>query len=110
MDIQFWIDESGRIAKDNGWDNEEVPFPETLALIHSELSEALEHYRHEAKIDDSWIDELSGKPDGIPVEIADVLIRVFHWLSFNEIDIETYLHLKMEYNADREYRHGGLKA
>ncbi|MGI6182082.1 MAG: hypothetical protein ACOYIE_08400 [Agathobaculum sp.] len=32
-------------AVDHGWWDEELGFPEVLALIHSEVSEALEEYR-----------------------------------------------------------------
>ena len=33
-------------AVDHGWWDEERGFPEVLALIHSEVSEALEEYRN----------------------------------------------------------------
>lgn len=33
-------------ARANGWWDEERGFPEALALIHSEVSEALEEYRN----------------------------------------------------------------
>jgi len=34
------------IAVAHGWWENECPFPEIVALCHSELSEALEEYRH----------------------------------------------------------------
>jgi NTP pyrophosphatase (non-canonical NTP hydrolase) len=101
-------------ATNKGWNQNYVPFPEFIALTHSELSEALEHWRdgndpqtifYKHDHDTENID----KPDGIPIELADVLIRVFHYCAQHHIDIGNALKVKMEYNGLRKYRHGGKK-
>lgn len=54
------------------WDNPRSVL-ESIALMHSELSEAIEAYRDE--VDDSYID-VNGGPEGMYVELADCLIRI----------------------------------
>lgn len=80
-------------------------FGETIALIHSELSEALEHSRDGKLPGEVWVDE-KGKPDGIGVEIADAIIRCLGWAGENDVDIDRLVAEKMAYNATREFLHG----
>lgn len=67
--------------------------PEKLALMHSELSEALEAWR-------------DGNDDGINEELIDVLIRVFDTLHWRGADIDTILAAKMAKNKARPHLHG----
>lgn len=102
--------EIGKEAHDNavehGWWTEERNIGEILALIHSEVSEALEEYRQD-KMNLYWN---STKPEGFGVELADVIIRVCDLAYAKGIDLDTLVILKMAYNSTRPYRHGGLKA
>lgn len=66
-----------------------------LALIHSEVSEALEAVR---KDDESNLAE----------ELADILIRVFDLAGGYGIDLDTAVTEKMEKNRNRPHMHGKL--
>lgn len=96
MTINEFAAEVHKNAVEHGWWEGERTFPEIVALIHSEVSEALEEYR-------------DGKPEGIAAELADVIIRVLDYCAYAGIDIENVLEVKHEYNKSRPYRHGGKK-
>lgn len=112
MNINDYCEQAHETAVDKGWWNEERSFPEQIALMHSELSEALEHWRNGNggfPMHHIWYTN-DNKPDGIAVELADVLIRIFDTCAKYQIDLERALSEKMAYNNTRAYRHGGKKA
>lgn len=78
-----------------------------IALMHSELSEALEEFRNNHPVTEMRIE--NGKPEGVPAELADVIIRVCEFCQHQGIDLEDAVKVKMEYNATRPYKHGGKK-
>jgi len=98
--------ESSKLAKSKGWDDTHISFPEVVALIHAEVSEALEEYRKDTSIRYIYFSK-DGKPEGIPVELADVIIRILSYCGSHNIDISSAIDLKMIYNAKRSFRHGG---
>lgn len=119
LNINEFVKEVGENAVSHGWWDEERSFGELIALCHSELSEALEEYRNGRKTDETYYsirDEerdhgmnrtIMSKPEGIPSELADVIIRIFDMCHHYGIDIETMLLEKHEFNKSRPYKHGG---
>lgn len=89
-----------------------------LALIHSEVSEALEVARDpKVPLNVNWEEgRVTGpespppKPEGFGVELADVVIRVFDLAGALGIDIAKCIETKHAFNATRPHRHGGKRA
>lgn len=97
-------------AEEKGWWEDGIQFGQRIALTHSELSEALEAWR---KDDEPWFfthPDHDNKPEGVAVELVDVIIRVLDILYWSEVDIDSVMRAKMEYNKTRPYKHGGLRA
>lgn len=70
--------------------------------------------RHLEDFTDSEVEEMIMKghlkPEGIPSELADIVIRVFDCAVEYGIDIEEQIINKMAYNATRQYKHGGKRS
>ena len=109
MTIQELIDEAYTNACAHGWHDTPRPFPETIALIHSEVSEALEAYRDGFNLVEDMVTD-AGKPIGIPSELADIMIRVADAAGEYGIDLEAAIARKLAYNQTRPYRHGNKLA
>jgi NTP pyrophosphatase (non-canonical NTP hydrolase) len=67
-------------AEDKGFGTkpEDINVAEKIALIHSEISEAFEAYRHK---------NIDGK-DGFKEELGDAVQRILHLCGIFDIDIE----------------------
>lgn len=108
-EIEQLIIDAHENARDKGWWDNERSFGDQVALMHSELSEALEEFRNgHAMTEIYYKDTPQGqKTEGIAAELADVLIRIFDTCGYYGIPLEQALREKMAYNANRPHRHGG---
>lgn len=80
-------------AKEKGFGTkpEDINVAEKIALIHSEVSEAFEAYRHK---------NIDGK-DGFKEELGDTIQRILHLCGVLNIDIEESIIKKIETNKQR---------
>lgn len=117
-----------------GWHDKPRSVAEGIALMHSELSEALEEVRngepndliyYTTKMDGKetrtqekftrfvFADEdrpdeiVPNKVEGIAAELADAIIRILDDCRTHKIPVIQALFEKMEFNETRPYRHGG---
>lgn len=91
-----------KTANDAGWYKDPVTgediernFGEVIALMHSELSEALEADRK------SLMDDKLPHRDGREVEFADCIIRILDTAGKLKLDVASALIEKNRYNQDR---------
>lgn len=99
MTIKEAQDACHQASVDGGWWLEE-PTHETIAtkiaLIHSEVSEALEGYRR------NEMDDHLPHRDSLEVELTDAVIRIFDLAEKMGYDIAATMDDKVSYNAVRE--------
>lgn len=98
----FVADHIAAYSKEKGWAKEDRNPGELIALMHSELSEALEALRH-------------GNPDdqqcpgfkNVEIELADCIIRIMDASKAKGWNVGAAILAKVRFNDTREYRHGG---
>ena len=104
-----------------GFDVKKENLGQTLCLIHSEISEALEAIRKNRyanlsyfEIDDKKFSDIVSFEsnfktyikDTFEDEIADTFTRLMDLVGALDIDIDRHIELKRRYNSLREFKHG----
>lgn len=97
-DLVLILNELARRIHENacnkGFYEERVSFPQAIALIHSEASEALEAHRNAQPVAD------------IEEEMADIIIRVMDTSAYHGFNLGSAILNKMDKNTRREKKHG----
>jgi NTP pyrophosphatase (non-canonical NTP hydrolase) len=105
--------ESFKIATEKGWHETERSISAFTLLMQSEVAEVVEEYRKHKRINEIWYEvhhseeglvstTIGGpgdKPCGIPVEIADMVIRVADYCGKKGYDLQAL------YNRTPEPKH-----
>jgi len=117
----------GRASRDKGWHEGRPTDPAMLGhwqgnklmLMVSELVEAHDELRNGKAANETYYPTATGsdllhgdgpfKPEGVPSELADTVIRIFDFCFTENIDLGAIIEEKLAYNKTREQMHGGKK-
>jgi NTP pyrophosphatase (non-canonical NTP hydrolase) len=127
--LKKFMSDVHRVSKEHGWwqPDDHKSTLECLALVTAEVAEAMEEVRFDpprppiyqypaqtgetrfghpfiVPADSSW--STAGKPEGLSVELADVILRILDLAEHHELPLIEALLLKHAYNATRPYKHG----
>lgn len=122
--IRDWQVVIHKYAKDKGWWDSKRSVGDIFLLFASEVHEAYDEYRNGRGETETYFKDEHGetfpmredgtsppgmKPEGVPTELADVVIRIFDYCEFVGIDLQAIMEVKHAYNLTRAYRHGGKR-
>lgn len=92
------------MAKSKGWWDEPREDGVLIALMHSELSEALEGLR-QGNPASEHISEFTALEE----ELGDVIIRIMDMAAHKKLRLGDAIIRKIAFNATREHKHGGKR-
>lgn len=105
MDIERLQFEVSNLFQEKKWnsDNQELNFYRNISAISEETGECIDTYRR-GKLKMEWVepkmdmgDFKGSKPDGLPAELADVLLNVLAVANLFDIDMAPALNAKMRF-------------
>jgi NTP pyrophosphatase (non-canonical NTP hydrolase) len=97
-------------AQRKGWWESDRNDYEMIALMHSELSEAVEALRSGNPRSDKLTPYSESPFTDVEEELADVVIRIMDTAQARGWNVAGAIEAKMAYNERRPYRHGGKLA
>lgn len=100
MNHQQLIERSHKQAVDKGFWVKPLTFDMAMALIISEIAEALEAYR-KGRVNPDWNDTQAVK-DSFEVEIADAIIRIYDWCGGNNFTLKP-VYQNLPFNENEGY-------
>ena len=111
MEIREFSKECFKVAREHGFWVGMSQHPvhlvvgQKLALITSEVSEALEEMRSNPFPAYRYYRPEDSKPEGLQYELADAVIRIFDLCEWLGLDIEAAMLEKNQFNKSRPYLH-----
>lgn len=128
MTIREWQEEAGRVAREKGFKTKAEDIHRSLLLMVGEITEAQNELRNGKDAREIYfpgyfnngirydqpsyfarLAEEGIKPEGFPIELADVALRLFNLVNDLGIDLQSAIELKHVYNKTRPAMHGGKK-
>lgn len=128
MNIREWQKKAAGLARRNGFVTKAEDIHRSLLLIVGEVTEAQNELRNGRSPTEIYFPgynpngihldiptlqaDLAArgvKPEGFPVELADVVLRVMNLADDLGIDLQDAIELKHNYNETRSFLHGGKR-